>query len=305
MQDTRFRLIHLYRASFASRKFIHRVLQHDPSLQNLYQWTPTEMQSLFLISKEKANQVYYNLHEVKISEKVKNDLLHYHIWTIIDDDYPFSLRFIPDPPVVLYGLGKRDFLTYQPSLSVVGTRNPSKEAKVKMLAILGPLIKEDWLFVSGMALGIDGLAHRLAYYYQGKTIAVLGSGLQHIYPKQHEELFQGLTTDHLVISEYPPDIPPRKYHFPERNRIISGLSFGTIVIEAKEKSGSLITVDQALEQGREVYAVPGSPLLVQTQGCHKMIQDGAKLVRNAYDLTVDWNENKEKWHRTLSNIDHF
>ncbi|MFB1049586.1 DNA-processing protein DprA [Paraliobacillus sp. JSM ZJ581] len=297
----RFRLIHLYHACFTSRKLIHRFLQQDPTLDHLYKWTPTDMQASLFISKDQADRLYSNLYNSKILEKVQNDLEKYHVWTISDEDYPSSLRCIPDPPLVLYGLGQRDLLTYQPSLSVVGTRNPSKEAKFKMLSILGPLIKQEWLFVSGMALGIDGFAHRLAHYYQGKTIAVLGSGLNHVYPKQHEALFEKLITNQLVISEYPPDIPPKKYHFPERNRIISGLSFGTIVIEAKEKSGSLITVDQALEQGREVYAVPGNPLLSQTQGCHKMIQDGAKLVQNTYDLIEDWNQIQEKWGLNLMN----
>src|SRR5690625_3753192 len=139
-----------------------------------------------------------------------------------------------------------------------------------------------------MAKGIDSYAHKLALGHKGNTIAVLGGGFNHIYPKQNSMLYKQISEKGLVISEYPPHIPPKRYHFPERNRIISGLSFGTLVIEATERSGTLITVDQALDQGREVYAVPGSPLIPQTKGCHQMIQDGAKLVINADDIREDW-----------------
>lgn len=299
MQKSRLRLIHFHRSKAATRSIIHRYLQLDPALEQLYNWTPNDMQSLLLVSAEKANQLYQDLHNPSMYKQIINDTKRFSIWTFLDMDYPKTLRDIPDPPIVLYGLGDPTLIHHQPSLSVVGTRNPSGQAKQKMHQILTPLVKENWLLVSGMALGIDGYAHRLAIYFQGKTLAVLGSGLASPYPKQHIPLFQELTTNHLVISEYPPNTPPRRYQFPERNRIISALSFGTIVIEAKEKSGSLITVDQALEQGREVFAVPGSPLVEQSYGCHKMIQDGAKLVQNTYDILLDWFEIEEKWCRTL------
>src|SRR5699024_9332416 len=173
-------------------------------------------------------------------------------------------------PFVLYAIGKTELLQSSPTLSVIGTRTPSGEATDKIRYIVKPLVKNKWVIVSGMAKGIDSLAHWLSLSYQGKTIAVLGGGFHHIYPKQNISLFSQITEKGLILSEYAPHIPPKPYHFPERNRIISGLSFGTLVIEATEKSGTLITVDQALDQGREVYAVPGSPLVPQTKGCHKM-----------------------------------
>lgn len=208
--------------------------------------------------------------------------------TIVDENYPTVLKQIKDPPIVLYGLGNLSLLSHTPIISVIGTREPSKEARLKTEFIVKPLIESDWLIVSGMAKGIDSYAHHLALNHQGKTIAVLGGGFKHIYPKQNIDLFKKIVEHGLVLSEYPPHIPPARYHFPERNRIISGLSFGTLVIEAKEKSGTLITVDQALDQGREVYAVPGSPLVLQSKGCHQMIQDGAKLVIHAEDIIEDW-----------------
>jgi len=136
----------------------------------------------------------------------------------------------------------------------------------------------------------DSYAHRITLNYKCRTIAVLGGGFNHVYPKQNQTLSHQIAKDGLVITEYPPHVHPRRYHFPERNRIISGLSFGTLVVEANEKSGTMITVDQALDQGREVYAVPGTPYIKQTVGCHRLIQAGAKLVINAADIIEDWHQ---------------
>src|SRR5690625_2061506 len=166
---------------------------------------------------------------------------------------------------------------------------------LKMKLIVKPLVRQNWLIVSGMAKGIDSYAHKLALGHKGNTIAVLGGGFNHIYPKQNNMLYKQIAEKGLVLSEYPPEVPPKRFHFPERNRLISGLSFGTLVIEATERSGTLITVDQALDQGREVYAVPGSPLIPQTKGCHKMIQDGAKLVTHSTDISEDWNMYADNW----------
>ncbi|WP_234402426.1 DNA-processing protein DprA [Oceanobacillus damuensis] len=214
----------------------------------------------------------------------------FKIITIVDESYPPMLNTIKDAPLVLYALGDTSLLSYSPSISVIGTRNPSPDAYKKTELIVKPLIKEKWLIVSGMARGIDSIAHKIALDCSGKTIAVLGGGFNHIYPKQNMNLFKQIINDGLVLTEYPPDIRPARYHFPERNRIISGLSYGTLVIEAMERSGTLITVEQALDQGREVFAVPGSPLQPQTKGCHRMIQDGAKLVLEAEDIFEEWTE---------------
>ncbi|WP_112180832.1 MULTISPECIES: DNA-processing protein DprA [Paraliobacillus] len=302
MYNARFRLIHLHRSTATTRALIHNILKIDPTLTTLYDLKPTDFISLLSLSSDRANKLHQDLHNKTLIETIQQDLDQFHIWTILDPNYPLALRMIPDPPLVLYGLGNSELFKHTPALSVIGTRNPSSEAKRKMHYILTPLVKTGWLFVSGMALGIDGYAHKMACHFEGKTIAVLGGGLRHVYPKQHKELFRQLVEEQLVVSEYPPSFPPQRYYFPERNRIISGLGFGTIVIEAKEKSGSLITVDQALEQGREVYAVPGAPWFIQTNGCHKMIQDGAKLVQNTYDLIEEWERIEKNWCQTLNEI---
>lgn len=288
LKPTSIRLAHLSRCRGISRSVLRNILKDDSTLLNIYAMSYGEISKTFSITPKKASLFYSDLHNVDVRKQFKRDLEKCKIITIVDENYPAVLNTIKDAPLVLYAIGDLSLLAHTPALSVIGTRKPSIEAKMKITHIVEPLLEEDWLIVSGMALGIDSYAHTLALEKNGKTIAVLGSGFSHIYPVQNKKLFHHIAKEGLILSEYPPNTPPQKYHFPERNRIISGLSFGTLVIEAKERSGTLITVDQALDQGREVYAVPGSPFMPQTKGCHKMIQDGAKLVTAAEDIMVDW-----------------
>lgn len=297
MDRIRKRMIHLHRCRYMTRTRFTYIFSLDPTLINIYSYSPVEIKELLNISINKASELYKDLHEEQFIEQVKWDINTHEMITIIDEDYPSTLKNIKDPPIVIYIKGDRSLLTEMPLLSVIGTRQPSHLAKEKLNYIVKPLIKKDWTIVSGMARGVDSLAHKLTLANQGKTIAVLGSGFNYVYPKENLELFNEIVDKGLVISEYPPHIPPRPYHFPERNRLISGLSFGTLVIEATEKSGTLITVDQALDQGREVYAIPGSPSIPQTKGCHKMIQDGAKLVSHYEDIAEDWMTTGTNWVR--------
>ncbi|MFD1037999.1 DNA-processing protein DprA [Virgibacillus byunsanensis] len=274
---------------------LQKIFHYDPSLKTIYKLSSSQISHTFFIPQKYATLLYVDLRDPAIKSHIKNDLKNYTVITIVDEGYPSVLKTINDPPLVLYAYGDVSLVTRSPALSVIGTRNPSHEAKAKLIHIMAPLIQEGWVVVSGMAKGVDSYAHQLSLKQKGKTIAVLGGGFHHIYPKQNMELFKQIVQEGLVLSEYPPDTQPKKFHFPERNRIISGLSFGTLVIEATEKSGTLITVDQALDQGREVYAVPGSPLLPQTSGCNRMIQDGAKLVQVAKDIKEDWDRGLTTW----------
>ncbi|MFD2133116.1 DNA-processing protein DprA [Pseudogracilibacillus auburnensis] len=286
MQKVRKRLIFLHR--FMTRRMIHKITQFDKTLEKIFSFTPNEISHSLSIPLKKASTIYKKLNHLDHPQMMKKDEEIAQIVTIYDKEYPDQLKTIPDAPLVLYTLGNIALLKHLPSISVIGTRKPTNEAPQKLKQIVTPIIKNDWVIVSGLAYGIDSLAHKLALFHKGKTITVLGSGLNHIYPRENIQLFEQIAKMGLVVTEYPPDVPPRKYHFPERNRIISGLSLATLVIEATEKSGTLITVDQALDQGREVYAVPGSPLIKQTVGCHQMIQDGAKLIMCANDILDDW-----------------
>lgn len=287
MEFAQKRLVHISQCRGVTRKFIRKMIAKDRTLRIVYEKSPKLLSSSFSISLQQAQLFYQDLHNDYLVHNINHQMKSYHVVTIFDPIYPQLLKSIPDAPLVLYAIGNISLLQQHSKISVIGTRNPTKEAYPKMKVILEPLIKNKLVIVSGMARGIDRYAHQLALQYNGWTIAVLGGGFQHIYPKEHVALFQQIARKGLVISEYPPYQRPKKYHFPERNRIISGLCFGTLVIEAKQRSGTLITVNHALDQGREVYAMPGSPLYPETRGCHEMIQDGAKIVLDANDILED------------------
>lgn len=251
--------------------------------------TPQELSKIIRIPQQKAQILLNDLHHNPLKKKILEESRDFHIITIVDEYYPSMLNTIKDAPIVLYGAGNLDLLKMQPTISVIGTRNPSNEAYKKLAYTIAPLVDAKWVIVSGMARGVDSMAHRLTLGRKGNTIAVLGSGFHAIYPREHISLYKQIVNEGLVLSEYPPDQNPQRYHFPERNRIISGLTMGTVVIEAMRKSGTMITVEQALDQGRDVFAVPGNPLLEQCTGCNELIQDGAKLIQTAEDIFTEWN----------------
>ncbi len=200
-----------------------------------------------------------------------------------DPDYPALLKEISAPPKVLFMEGEIRLLD-KPQLAIVGTRSPSAAGRELALQFAYELARLAWVITSGLAIGIDGHAHQGALKGSGETIAVLGSGLDQIYPHQHKALAEAIAAQGLLLSEHPIGTKPLAQHFPARNRIISGLSMGVLVIEAALKSGSLITARYALEAGREVYAIPGSIHNPLAKGCHYLIQQGAKLVASIDDI---------------------
>jgi DNA processing protein len=209
----------------------------------------------------------------------KNDI---KIITYQDELYPAKLMNIYDRPPFLYvrgNLNKDDI-----NIAVVGSRLASTYGKYTTEKISRELALKGLTIVSGMARGIDSVAHRGALTARGRTIAVLGSGLDVIYPPENKKLFTDIIQNGAVISEFPPGTPPRSANFPTRNRIISGMSYGVVIVEAGEKSGSLITARLALEQGREVFAVPGSIDSAGSRGTNKLIKQGAKLIENTDDI---------------------
>lgn len=205
--------------------------------------------------------------------------------TLIDDNYPDLLKQMHDPPFVLYykGLYKKELL--KRCIGMVGTRKPSYSGKKSAFNISSDLAKNGITVVSGMAAGVDSEAHRGALKVEnGYTIAVLGSGVDHIYPSSNKNLYYEIIERGCVISEYPPETTPDAWRFPARNRIISGLSKGIVVIEAAEKSGSLITADFALEQGKEVFALPGDINNSMSKGTNNLIKQGATLTTDVEDI---------------------
>jgi DNA processing protein len=205
------------------------------------------------------------------------------ILPVTDPAFPALLREIPGAPVLLYLRGDVNLLG-SPQLAMVGSRNPSSEGHRNAEHFAAYLAGCGLTITSGMALGVDGASHRGALKANGATIAVWGTGLDKPYPPRHRELAEEIAAKGLLVSEFPPGTPPLPTYFPRRNRIISGLAVGTLVVEAATSSGSLITARLAAEQGREVFAIPGSIHNPMARGCHQLIRQGAKLVESAGDI---------------------
>jgi len=207
-------------------------------------------------------------------------------------EYPESLKTIKDPPAVLFLAGDPRLL-YLPQLAIVGSRKPSNTGRENAHYFSNNLARAGLTIISGMASGIDGLAHRAALAADGYTIAVLGCGHNTCYPNIHRNLFNEIGTKGLLISEFTPEVSVKAHQFPRRNRIISALSLGVLVVEAAVKSGSLVTCKHAAEQGREVFAIPGDITNPMSRGCHHLIRQGACLVDKPEQILdeLDWNNN--------------
>lgn len=216
-----------------------------------------------------------------LNRNTKNQVL-----TLFDNAYPKLLREINNPPKLLYVVGNATLLN-QPQLAIVGSRNPTPTGCDIAGEMAAQLSTMGFIITSGMAIGIDAAAHRAVLRHKGATIAVLGNGLNRVYPDQHRELAESIADSGALVSELSPDTPPRAQHFPQRNRIISGLSVGTLVVEAAPRSGSLITAKEAAKQNREVFAIPGSIRNPLSKGCHQLIQQGAKLVESVADIIAE------------------
>jgi DNA processing protein len=206
-----------------------------------------------------------------------------HVVTLGDALYPATLLDSADPPLLLHLRGRHELLT-RPGLAVVGSRNPSAQGADNAVSFARFFSEAGWTIVSGLAQGIDGAAHEGALAGPGSTIAVLGTGIDRLYPARHHALALRIAARGLLVSEFPMGTPPLRENFPQRNRLIAGLTRGTLVVEAALQSGSLITARLAAENGREVFAIPGSIHAPQSRGCHALIKQGAKLVESAQDI---------------------
>jgi DNA processing protein len=205
------------------------------------------------------------------------------VLTLADRRYPQRLLEIPDPPPLLYVKGDPAWFS-RPAFAIVGSRNATAQGRRDAAAFAETLSRQGWCIVSGLALGIDAAAHEGGLAGGGGSIAVVGTGLDTVYPAAHRELAHRLAQGGALVSEFPLGTPPRGENFPRRNRLISGLARGLLVVEAGMKSGSLITARLAAEQGREVFALPGSIHSPLSKGCHYLIKQGAKLVESAQDI---------------------
>lgn len=264
----------------------------------------TNLNILALLDYQSKQEKSLSLRDMAVASKCKNPILfmekyksldskslrkvfnQYPSISILDDEYPMELKNCYNPPVLLFYQGNVDLLK-RPKMAVVGARTASQTGTKSVQKIVSELGNQ-FVIVSGLARGIDTSAHISALKNGGATIAVIGCGLDFHYPKENKLLQEYLGKNHLILSEYAVGEAPLKFHFPERNRIIAGLSQGVIVAEAKMRSGSLITCERALEEGRDVFAIPGNILDGKSDGCHHLIKEGAKCITSGMDVLSEY-----------------
>ena len=263
-----------------------QLLREFGSPAQIYQASPSQLKQV--VSTTIANEITKGL-DVDAIQPTLNWLQHAgnHVVTLADAHYPQLLLQISNPPPILYAKGQLEWLNH-PSIAMVGSRSSTPQGEKNAEDFATSLSNFGLCVVSGLALGIDGAAHRGALKATANnaagTIAVVGTGLDIVYPAKHRDLAHKIVQRGLIISEFPLGTPSKAQNFPRRNRIISGLSLGCLVVEANVQSGSLITAKLALEQGREVFAIPGSIHSPVAKGCHLLIKQGAKLVENTQDI---------------------
>ncbi|MCQ2969322.1 MAG: DNA-processing protein DprA, partial [Clostridium sp.] len=282
-----------------SNKLKLKLLQMYNNEENIYNNINEIIKSDIITIKEK---IKFKESSYKDEVNFINSLNNNFIKTvkITEKDYPEKLRNIDDPPYILFYRGDLS-LAYHNMIAVVGSRKSSIYGLDVTKYITREICRVGYGVVSGVAYGIDTAAHKEALISGGKTIGILGCGLDIVYPKSNKNLYKEIYNNGLLISEFPMGVQPMPYNFPRRNRIISGLSSGVIVIEASEKSGSLITANLALEQGKDVMAIPGSIFSNTSKGCHQLLRDGARIFTGLEDLHSFLNVTKKESEKRIKN----
>ncbi len=261
------------------------LLKNDPKLTNLFYYKALDFSHLLSLPIDQSNKLFEDLHTLSFSTLMKSyQDSHIQITISSEASYPYRLKQIYDPPFLLYSKGNHDLMTSAKMLSVVGARNGDSYGLNAIKTILPALIERGFVIVSGLAKGIDQWAHECAIRSNGSTIGIVGGGLDHYYPTETRGLKAYMEKRQLVLSEFPPNVRPEKWHFPMRNRLISGISSGTLIVQANERSGSLITADAALEEGRDVFSIPGPIDSKLSKGTNQLIKQGAVLVQDAEDI---------------------
>ncbi|PFA67896.1 DNA-protecting protein DprA [Bacillus sp. AFS015802] len=288
MKGNRQFLFHIHHCRGIGLKGTKRLVETCQDLKAVFELSPSKLQQVTTATSTNIELFYRDLHSFPSDRYIdlyaKNDIQ----WiTLLDAEYPVLLKNVYDPPFLLFLKGDRKLLQASRKLAVIGSRNATSYTDNVLQTMIPELVKREVLIVSGLAKGADTIAHKEAIRSGGKTIGVLGGGFQHIYPKQNLDLAHHMMEHHLLISEYPPYMKPEKWHFPLRNRIISGLSDAVLVTEARKKSGTFITADYALNEGREVLCLPGSILDPLAEGTNTLIQEGAKMVLSVEDIVSE------------------
>lgn len=273
----------LYYTPYIGAKRFRQLIEYFGSADNAVQADNLEWQAAgipaSITDHRRINQQEKVAQARQWAENKSHTILTFH-----DKTYPPLLKEIHDPPMILFVNGDVTILS-TPQIAIVGARKPTQEGLYNSELFAAELASAGLTITSGLALGIDQAAHHAAVKVKKPTIAVLGTGLNEIYPKKHQQLSQDIIlAGGALISEYPLHMPPKPQNFPRRNRIIAGLSLGTLVVEATLKSGSLITARLSMEENREVFAIPGSIHQPQSRGCHQLIREGAALIETTVDI---------------------
>ncbi|HGC8163951.1 TPA: DNA-processing protein DprA [Streptococcus agalactiae] len=248
--------------------------------------TSLSVRNMAVVSKCKNPTFFIENYKQLDLKKLRQEFKKFPVLSILDSNYPLELKEIYNPPVLLFYQGNIELLS-KPKLAVVGARQASQIGCQSVKKIIKET-NNQFVIVSGLARGIDTAAHVSALKNGGSSMAVIGSGLDVYYPTENKKLQEYMSYNHLVLSEYFTGEQPLKFHFPERNRIIAGLCQGIVVAEAKMRSGSLITCERALEEGREVFAIPGNIIDGKSDGCHHLIQEGAKCIISGKDILSEY-----------------
>lgn len=256
----------------------------------IFELSPASIQQLSQSTSSNAKLFHRDFHTLPIHEYEehyrRNDI---HWISLYDKDYPELLKTVYDPPFILFLKGKKELLHSPRKLAVVGSRQATSYSEENLIELMPGLAEKNIVIVSGLARGADTMAHKAAIRSSGHTIGVIAGGFEHIYPSENHQLAEYMMKHQLVISEYPPNTKPQKWQFPFRNRIISGLSDAVLVTEAQKKSGTFITADYALNEGREILCIPGSVHHKLSEGTNLLIKEGAKMVLSIEDIFFELN----------------
>ena len=288
---------------FVGNVLIKRLINTFHTPENIFDATDQQLSSIKGISSKVIQHIRkFKRYESDAAKELEQALKHrFNMVTLNEDRYPVLLKKIPDPPPILTFQGT--LVNARPCISIVGSRNASSYGLSTAKHLAAALSQKGFQIVSGMARGIDSMAHQGAVSMKKKTIAVLGSGLNKIYPKENKTLFEHISTNGAVVSEFKVDAPPMASNFPVRNRIIAGLSCGTIVVEAARKSGSLITARLAAEYNREVFAVPGSIKSKKSEGTHALLKNGACLIESEQDVIDELHQFIHEENQNIAPLD--
>jgi DNA processing protein len=288
VNDTTKYLLLLHYCKGPGWKDYFHLFKHDPDLTHLLDTTPSQFSRLTGRSEQESASILQQLHSLSLEHILSSLTCSNTLFIpIYDKRYPDVLKTLPQPPWALFAKGDSSLLLGK-KLAIVGSRHGDQYGKDALKQLIPPIVEKNITVVSGLAKGIDAFAHEQTLRSCGKTIAVIAGGFNHFYPRENIGLAQQISKHGLVVSEYAPPTKPEKWQFPARNRIVSGLSKAVLVVQAAKKSGSLITASYALEQGMDVFAVPGPITHPLSEGVHELIGDGAKIVHSAADIYTEF-----------------